>query len=190
MSGHVSRPDCAERYTPVRARPSSRHRTPLRDRNTTASTYGLRCLVSAFCAFRSPAQLLRLAVRQQERTVDQELLAVDLAAPRARVARDGPAPALDLDEVDLVERHHEQIDFVDAAVLGDELEVRPRAERLAVRQAGLQVVEGLALPGVFGGGDLDPAGGFHCRSIGNSSRARFRSRPRPGLGGAVARDAR
>ena len=38
-------------------------------------------------------QLLRLAVRQQERTVDQELLAVDLAAPRARVARDGPAPA-------------------------------------------------------------------------------------------------
>ena len=137
-----------------------------------------------------PGQLLRLAVRQQERTVDQEFLAVDLAAPRARVARDGPAPALDLDEVDLVERHHEQIDFVDAAVLGDELEVRPRAERLAVRQAGLQVVEGLALPGVFGGGDLDPAGGFHCRSIGNSSRAHFRSRPRTGLGGAIAQDAR
>ena len=52
-----------------------------------------------------------------------------------------PLQPLDLDEVDLVERYHEQIDFVDAAVLGDEFEVRPRAERLAVRQAGLQVVE-------------------------------------------------
>ena len=124
-----------------------------------------------------PDQLFRLAVRQQERTVDQELPAVDLAAPRAGVARDAPAPALDLDEVDLVERHHEQVDFVDAAVLGDELEIRPRAKRLAVRQAGLQVVEGLALPGVFGGGDLDPAGGFHCRSIANSFRTGFRRPP-------------
>ena len=110
-------------------------------------------------------QLLRFPVRQQKRTVDKEFLAVDLSAPSVRVARDHTVPALDLDQVHLVERHDEQIDFVDAAVLGDEFEVRPGAKGLAVGEAGLDVVEGLALPGVFGGGDLGPAGRFHCRVV-------------------------
>ena len=112
-----------------------------------------------------PDQLLRLPVRQQDRTVDKKVLAVDLTAPGARVARDHTTPALDLDQIHLVERYHEQIDFVDAAVLADELEVGPGAEWLVVGEAGPDVVEGLALPRVFGGSDLGPAGRFHCRSI-------------------------
>ena len=64
-------------------------------------------------------QLLRFPVRQQKRTVDQEFLAVDLSAPGVRVARDHAVPALDLDQVHLVERYDEQVDLVDAAVLGD-----------------------------------------------------------------------
>ena len=69
-----------------------------------------------------PGQLLRLPVREQERAVDQDLPAADLSTPRARVARDDATPALDLDQIDLVERHDEEIDFVDAPVFGDELE--------------------------------------------------------------------
>ena len=125
-------------------------------------------------------QLLRFPVRQQERTVDKKFLAVDLSAPSVRVARNHTTPALDLDQVHLVERYNEQIDFVDAAVLGDELEVRPGAKRLAVGEAGLDVVEGLALPGVFGGGDLGPAGRFHCRSVTWSGWTMASSLPEPG----------
>ena len=125
-------------------------------------------------------QLLRFPVRQQERTVDKEFPAVDLSAPSVRVARDHTTPALDLDQVHLVERYDEQIDFVDAAILGDELEVRPGAERLAVGEAGPDVVEGLALPGVFGGGDLGPAGRFHCRSVTWSGWTMASSLPEPG----------
>ena len=110
-----------------------------------------------------PRQLLRLAVRQQEGAVHQGHLAPGFAPPRALIAGDGARPALDLDQIDLVERDDEQIDFVDAAVFGDELEVRPRPERLTVREAGLEIIEGLALPGVLGGGDLGPAGGVHSR---------------------------
>ena len=125
-------------------------------------------------------QLLRFPVRQQERTVDKEFLAVDLSAPSVRVARDHTTPALDLDQVHLVERYDEQIDFVDAAVLGDELEVRPGAKRLAVGETGLDVVEGLALPGVFGGGDFGPAGRFHCCVVTWSGWTMASSLPEPG----------
>ena len=119
-----------------------------------------------------PRQLLRLAVRQQEGAVHQRHLAPGFAPPRALIAGDCARPALDLDQIDLVERDDEQIDFVDAAVFGDELEVRPRPERLTVREAGLEILEGLALPDVLGGGDLGPAGGVHSRR----SRSTF---PRP-----------
>jgi len=59
---------------------------------------------------------VRLPVRQQERTVDEKCLAVDLTAPRALIARNCAAPTLVLDQVDLVDRDDEQIDFVDRDV--------------------------------------------------------------------------
>ena len=129
-------------------------------------------------------ELLRFPVREQEGVVDQELGAVLLAAPGVGVPRDRAAPTLDLDQIDLVDRYHEQVDLVDAAVVGDELEVRPRAERLAVGEAGLDVVEGLALPGELRGSDLEPAGGFHCRSIASSGKTKASRRvcPSPALG--------
>ena len=126
---------------------------------------GSALLGERFLRLQQPDKLLRLPVRQQEGTVDEKYLAVDLTAPRALVARNCAAPTLDLDQVDLVDRDDEQIDFVDAAVLGDELEIRPGAKWLVARKACLDVVERLAFPRVLGGGDLCPPGRIHRRSI-------------------------
>ena len=72
-------------------------------------------------------QLLRLAVREQQRVVDRVRAVVVLAPPRPRslIAFHDSRAALDLDQVEPLRRQHEQVDLVDRPVAGDELEVRP-----------------------------------------------------------------
>ena len=108
-------------------------------------------------------QLLRLAVREQQRVVDRLPAPVAAPRPRALVALHDARAALDLDEVEALRREGEQVDLVDRPVVGDELEVRPRPVRLVVGQPVAHERQRVPLPGERRVGDRLPAGrgGFH-----------------------------
>ena len=108
-------------------------------------------------------QLLRLAIREQQRVVDRLQASVVPPRPRALVALHGVGAAPNLDEVEALGREDEQVDLVDRPVVGDELEVRPRAVRVVIGQPLAHEREGLALPGELGIRDRLPArrGCFH-----------------------------
>lgn len=52
----------------------------------------------------------------------------------ARVAAEQSWPALDFDQEQSLRRENEQVDLVDAAVIGDELKIRPGSIRLVRRK--------------------------------------------------------
>ena len=120
-------------------------------------------------------QLLRLAVREQQRVVDRLPAPVAAPRPRALVALHDAGPALDLDEVEALRRQREQVDLVDRAVVGDELEVRPGPVRLVVGQPVAHERQRVPLPGERRVGDRLPAGrgcvhGLMCAGCRDASR--------------------
>ena len=54
--------------------------------------------------------------------------------PGAGVARHTPRATFNFYKIDFVQRDHEEIDFIDAAIFGDELEISPGAEWLLLGQ--------------------------------------------------------
>ena len=89
-------------------------------------------------------ELARLAVGQQQRVLLIAFAAAGRAhQPAVLVAADVAGPVLDLDQVDAVAGDHQRVDFIDAAVFGDELEVRPSAERRGFGQVLAQQIQGL-----------------------------------------------
>ena len=108
-------------------------------------------------------QLLRLAIREQQRVVNRLQAPVVPPRPRTLVALHGAGAALDLDEVEALRREDEEVDLVDRPVVGDELEVRPRAVRVVIGQPVAHERERLPLPGELGIRDRLPArrGCFH-----------------------------
>jgi hypothetical protein len=61
-------------------------------------------------------QLLGFAIGQQQRIVFGEVPSLLRPRPGTSIPRDAAGSALDLHQIDLVQRHHQQIDFIDAAV--------------------------------------------------------------------------
>ena len=104
-------------------------------------------------------QLLRFAVREQQRIVDRVRAVVVLAPPRPRalIAFHDSRAALDLDQVETLRRQHEQVDLVDRPVVGDELEVRPDAVGVVIGQPVAHERECVALPRELGVRDRLPA---------------------------------
>jgi hypothetical protein len=94
-------------------------------------------------------QLLGLAIGQQGIIFD-EVPSFLCPRPGARIARDAAGPAFDFDQIELVQRYDRQIDFVDAAVFGDEFEIRPGAKGLLIGQALMQVDQRLRSQGNCG----------------------------------------
>ena len=87
----------------------------------------LRCLLPA----QQRPQLLRFRVGQKQRVVDRgRWLAVGLPSPGPRIAAQASRSALDLDQEEALRRKNQQVDFVDAAIVADELEVGPCPVRL------------------------------------------------------------
>ena len=119
-------------------------------------------------------QLLRLAVRQQQRVVHR--LNTTAAAPRPcpLVALHDSGPALDLDEIEALRSQDEQIDLVDRPVVGNELEVRPRAVGVVIVQPVAHERERVPLPRELGVRDRLPAGrgGIHGADRRTTSRSR------------------
>ena len=95
-------------------------------------------------------QPLGLAIGQEQRVVDKRLAALVFPDPGVRVAIQHAWAALDFDDEEAAGGQHQQVNFIDAAVVRNELEVRPRVVRLLVREALPNVVEGVLLPRVGG----------------------------------------
>ena len=127
------------------------------ERKTSGSRNGSAILLQAFC--RRSRTISRLALRLARSSG----LSVEIWRPswcQVQVPAspvDQPGPALDLDQEEAPRGEDEQVDLVDAAVVGDELEVRPGAVRLVVGQPLADELEGLLLPGELGAGDFLPA---------------------------------
>ena len=106
-------------------------------------------------------ELARLAVGQQQRVLLIAFAAAGRAhQPAVLVAADVAGPVLDLDQVDAVAGDHQRVDFIDAAVFGDELEVGPGAKRRGFGQVLTQQVQGLLLMRIVGWVDGVPAAGL------------------------------
>ena len=103
-------------------------------------------------------QLLRLAVRQQQRVVHRVNTTAAAPRPCPLVALHDSGPALDLDEVEALRRQDEQVDLVDRPVVGNELEVRPRAVGVVIVQPVAHERERVPLPRELGVRDRLPAG--------------------------------
>ena len=74
-----------------------------------------------------------------------------------RVAIQNAGSALDLYEKEASGREHKQIDFVNAPLIRDELEVGPGVVRLLIRQSFADEVQRVLFPRVRGFGDCVPA---------------------------------
>src|SRR5262249_7041030 len=101
-------------------------------------------------------ELLGLEVGGQDGVGGGDEAALRVPGPGAGVAVDAAGPALDLDEEEPHWGEQEQIDLVDAAVEGDELEVGPGPVGLVVGPAVADEVEGVPLPGIPRLRDGDP----------------------------------
>jgi hypothetical protein len=78
---------------------------------------------------------LRLAVGEDERVLDGAFRTVRSAEPpHLVVAEEGARVRLDLDEEDTGGGDGEEVDLVDGAVVGDELDVGPRPVGLVTRE--------------------------------------------------------
>ena len=55
-------------------------------------------------------------------------------APGTGVTRHAPGATFNFDKIDFVQRDHQEIDFVDAAIIRHEFEIGPGAERLMLGQ--------------------------------------------------------
>jgi hypothetical protein len=68
-------------------------------------------------------------------------------APGTGVTRHAPGATFNFDKIDFVQRHHQEIDFVDAAIVRHELEIGPGAKWLRLGQPLAQVAQGGHFPG-------------------------------------------
>ena len=101
-------------------------------------------------------ETLRLPVGGEQRVLVEPWPPVALLDPVALIAVHDARPALDLDQVQPGRADHEQVDLVDRAVRGDELEERVATVGVVLGQPLADVVERLPLPGVLGAPDLLP----------------------------------
>ena len=104
-------------------------------------------------------ELLGLGIRGDQRVVCRGQLAVVLPQPGAGVARKPARPALDLDEEEPLFGKNEQVDLVDAAIVGDEFEVAPGAVGLVGGKPGPYELKCLPFPWITRFCNLDPV---HC----------------------------
>src|SRR5487761_1301565 len=106
-------------------------------------------LLASFLAPQEGAELFGLQVGGDERVIDGRELAIGFPGPRSGVSKEAAGAALDLDEEQSLWREGQQIDFVDAAVFGDELEVRPGAIGLVGGETQADEVQGIPFPGIL-----------------------------------------
>ena len=100
---------------------------------------------------------LRLPVRPEQRVLVEARPPVTFLDPVTLVAVYHAGPALDLDKEQAGRADDEEVDLVDRAVGGDELEQRIASIRVVIRQAFAHVVKRLPLPREAGGADFLPA---------------------------------
>ena len=122
--------------------------------------------------FQQPGELLALAARQQQRVVDRLHAAFVLPRPAGGIAGERAGMALDLDQEEADGREDQDVDFVDAAVVGDEVEALPGEIRVGVGELAAQVIKRLLFPRELGGRDDFPACRTHRhRAIPKNRRA-------------------
>ena len=121
--------------------------------------------LAGFLPLKQGAELLGFQVGREQRVIDRRELAVHLPGPRSRVSEQPAAAALDLDEEQALRREYQKIDLVDAAIVGDELEVRPGAVGLMGGEMQTHKVQGIPFPGILALSECVPvASGGHCHS--------------------------
>ena len=101
-------------------------------------------------------ELLGLQVGGDEWIVDCDRPSIRDPGPGAGVTCQSARTTLDLDEEEPLRRKGEQVDFIDAAVVGDELEVRPRPVWLMCWKPRAHELQSFPLPGVLRLGDRRP----------------------------------
>lgn len=107
-------------------------------------------------------EFFRFSIREKQRIVLNQIPPITAPGPGAAISAKATWPTLDLHQIDFVKRNNEEIDLVDAAVIGYELEIRPGAKRLGIRKFFPKVREGLPLPWILGFRHLYPSTDLHC----------------------------
>lgn len=102
-------------------------------------------------------QFACLAIGEEQRVVVGEAVPTGGPGPRVDVAVEDARPALDLDQEEPHRGQNQRVDLIDRAVVGHELEVRPRHVGLVVGKSRPQVFQRLRLPSRLGGRDGFPA---------------------------------
>src|SRR5204863_9099972 len=98
-------------------------------------------------------QPFRLAVGRYQRVIGFDGSGTVGPAPRVRIADDAArGTGLDFDEEQSLRGEDERVDLVDVAVIRDELEIGPQADRLLTGEVLRQELEGVTLPWVRGVG--------------------------------------
>jgi hypothetical protein len=163
MPSSSSRPGRPRRKTRLRVLASSRSGGRTAERKIAASTHGglHRALGDGLLAAEERRETLRLAVGEAQRVIDGGAAAVGVPGPAVGIALNRTGTAFDLDEDEALGREHEDVDLVDPALVVNQLEVRPRAPRLVLRQMLAQELERFALPLERGLRDRRPSRRFH-----------------------------
>ena len=112
-------------------------------------------LLASLLPIEERTEFLRLRVGQDQWIVGGDQPAICLPRPRAGVTKETAWATLDLDQEEPLGREDQQIDFVDAPIVGDELEVGPGTVRLMCWKLAAHEIERIPLPGItrFGGGN-------------------------------------
>lgn len=110
-------------------------------------------------------QLLGLPVRRQDWIVVGEQLPVVLPDPGSGVAPNDAGAALDLDQEEADWGQEQEIHLVDAAIISDELGIRPGPVRLPIREPRADEHQGIPLSGELRLCDCVPI----CRCHGSDS---------------------
>ena len=122
--------------------------------------------LARFLPLQKKSKLLGLGIGELVRVIDRRQLAVGFPSPSSGITAKSPRSALDLDEKEALRREDEQIDFVDAAVVGNELKVAPCSIRLVRRELHAHEVQSVPFPRKARLGDRRPVLRYcHCWEV-------------------------
>src|SRR5262245_24898796 len=102
------------------------------------------------------SEFFGFAIRRNNRTVRGAQVAIRLPGPGAGIPAQTPRATLDFNEEEALRGTDEQIDFVDAAIIGNKLEVRPGAIGLVGGKLITYKLQRIPLPGILRLGYRNP----------------------------------
>ena len=124
--------------------------------------------LAGFLSFKEGSKLFGFGVGELVRIVDRCQFAIGFPGPGSGITTKPSRLAFNLDEEETLWSKHQQIHFIDAAIVGDEFKIGPGSIRLMRRELGADKVERFSFPRKARLGNRGPVLG--CCHLGSHSR--------------------